>query len=141
MAALTAIRARGDSRRMKAAAAMMLVVLGATTAYANDRGDIPDEPERDTVVVTERGSRLWAGVAASAGLVGLGLLSAGVYYQASWTADRERISVSAPERGPITQDDCGRADIVDRNGVFASVCEKRDPCRSRSSPGTSASCA
>jgi hypothetical protein len=107
---------------MKLVAAVMVMALGSTTALANDR---EDEPETNTVVITEKGSPFWAGVAVSSAVVNLGLISAGFYYHAKMDNDLPGIRVSKPEAGAITPDDCGRTDIDDKNGVFASVCTSR----------------
>lgn len=104
---------------MKTAAAFVVIALGAT-AHAGD------DPETAKVVITEKGSPFWAGVAVSSGVVTLGVLSAGIYYQSDWREDIASVRVSKPESGPVTQDDCGRAGIEDTNGVFTRMCEKRD---------------
>lgn len=105
---------------MKTVATLVVIALGAATARASD------DPETTKVVITEKGSPFWAGVAVSSGVVTLGLLSGGIYYQSDWRDDIASVRVSKPEAGPVTQDDCGRAGIEDMNGVFTRLCEKRD---------------
>jgi hypothetical protein len=112
---------------MKTTSVLLILALGATTAAADGRAD---EPEAETIVVTEKGSPFWAGVAVTSGVMTLGLLSAGVYYQGSWSSAVDSVQAEKPEPGPITQDDCGRRDISDKNGVFADLCRDRDRARS-----------
>jgi hypothetical protein len=113
---------------MKTTVALVVIALGATTVHADRRAS--DKPETETIVVTEKGSPFWAGVAVTSGVVTLGLFGAGMYYQASWKGQVDSIQAEKPEPGAITGDDCGRADIDDKNGVFASVCRDRDRAKS-----------
>ena len=108
---------------MKTKAALLVLAL-ASTAHADS-----DQPESNTVVITEKGSPFWAGVAVTTGVVSLGLLSTGMYYNASWRGDINSVQVQKPDDSPVTESDCGRSDIDDKNGVFADLCNKRDRSR------------
>jgi hypothetical protein len=114
---------------MRTLAALMVLALGTSSAFANDRGEIPDEPETKTVVITEKGSPFFRGVFASSLIASTALMSAAIYYNLSWRADIDNVRVAKPEDGSITQDDCGRSDIEDKNGIFTSMCAKRDRSR------------
>lgn len=106
---------------MKTAAALLVLAVGASTAHASS-----DEPEANTVVITEKGSPFWAGVSITTGVVSLGLISAAVYYHVDWQSDVDNIQARKATPGPITQDDCGQTGIEDQNGVFTRLCDKRD---------------
>jgi hypothetical protein len=108
---------------MKSAAALMVLAL-ASTARADS-----DEPESKTIVITEKGSPFWAGVAVTTGVVSLGLLATGTYYNASWRGDVDSVRVQKPDDGPVTEADCGRTDIVDMGGTFGELCKRRDRAR------------
>jgi hypothetical protein len=112
---------------MKTLAAFLAVALASSSALANDGTDIPDEPEPQTVVVTERGSPLWRAAFVTSSVAFIGLAGAHFYYWSSWHGDVDNIRASKSGSGVITQDDCAHPERVDdKNGVFTSLCRKRD---------------
>lgn len=111
---------------MKRWSVLAMLALSTSTVFANDRSDVPEEPETKTVVVTEKGDPFWAGVGVSTAVLGAGLLSAGMYYNVMWRSDIDNIRVSKSTQGNVTEQDCGAAGIEDKNGVFTSLCARRD---------------
>lgn len=92
------------------------MLLGATTASA--------ETKSDTITVTGSSEAKALFVASTATFVGF--TAAMFYTSMKFHADVPNIQANKPEPGPITEDDCGRLDVSDKNGVFTSVCHDRD---------------